>query len=613
MAQHIRSVKPLPPQNMSHPIRAPTWVSTRLIFEQKLETLDKCTNLSHIKQIHAQIIKQNRHQDLYIAPKLIKAFSTCHQMVLAIHVFKQVHDPNVYLYNTLIRAYVQNSQAKQAFGIFLEMQKNGVFADNFTYPALLKACSGKSWLPLVQLIHNQIEKFGFRGDIYVPNSLIDCYSKCGALGVDAAMKLFTVMEERDVVSWNSMISGLAKLGRLAEARRLFDEMPERDIFSWNTILDGYVKAGDMNEAFQLFEIMPERSVVSWSTMVLGYSKAGDMEMASTLFEAMPVQNLVTWTTIISGYAEKGLVKEANSFYNRMEGAGLRPDNATLISILGACAESGLLGLGKRVYDSIVRNRFNCSIAVSNSLINMYAKCGSLDEALSIFNGMANRDLVSWNSMLHGLAVHGHCEKALQLFSRMKQEGVQPDRATFIGVLCACTHAGFVDKGLEYFYSMERDYGIVPQVEHYGCTIDLLGRGGRLRDAFQLVQSMPFEPNAIIWGSLLGACRMHNAVKMAEEVLHHLTELEPSDPGNYSMLSNILAAAGDWDGVAKVRQRMKSVGVEKPSGASSIEVDDEFHEFTVLDKGHPKSQWIYQMIDQLFQDVKQVDYVPLEAI
>ncbi|KAJ6396388.1 hypothetical protein OIU77_021424 [Salix suchowensis] len=439
---------------ISVPIRAPSWVSTRRIFQQKLQDLHKCTNLNHIKQVHAQILKQNLHQDPYVAPKLISAFSLSQQMALAIYVFKQIPDPNVHLYNTFIRACVQNSLSLLAFETFFEMQRNGLFADNFTYPFLLKACNGQSWLPLVKMIHNHVEKYGFFQDLFVPNSLIDSYCKCGLLGVKSAMRLFMAMDERDVVSWNSMISGLLKVGELSEARKLFDEMPIKDAVSWNTILDGYVKAGEMNKAFGLFESMPERNVVSWSTMVSGYCKAGDMEMARMLFDRMPVKNLVSWTIIVSGYAVKGLAKDAMRSFEQMEEAGLKPDDGTVISILASCAESGLLGLGKRVHTSIERIRYKC-----------------------------------------------------------------------------------------------------------------------------------------------------------KEVLDYLVKLEPSDPGNYSLLSNIFASVGDWSNVANVRLQMKNFGIQKPSGASSIEVDDEVHEFTVFDKSHPKSDKIYRMINRLDLDLKRVHVVP----
>ena len=252
-----------------------------------------------------------------------------------------------------------------------------------------------------------------------------------------------------------------------------------------------------------------------------------------------------------------MAKDAISLFDKMEEAGLKPDDGAVISILAASAESGLIGLGEKVHASIQRMRFKCSTHVSNALVDMYAKCGRLNRALRLFNGMKTRDLVSWNAMIQGLAMHGLAEEALEIFSRMKQEGFAPDKVTFVGVLCACTHAGFVDEGTQYFYTMEREYGVVPEIEHYGCMIDFLGRGGRMKETFGLVHSMLMEPNAIIWGTLLGACQMHNALGYAEEVLDHLVKLEPTDTGNFSMLSNIYAAAGDWNSAASVRRYIES--------------------------------------------------------
>ncbi|KAJ4826301.1 Pentatricopeptide repeat-containing protein [Turnera subulata] len=235
---------------LTSPMRVPAWVSTRRLLEEQLHDLHKCGNFNRVKQVHAQIIKQDLHTDLYVVPKLISALSTCKHIDLAVTVFKQVEDPNVQLYNTLIRACVHNSEVFLAFSVFFEMQRNWLFPDNFTYPFLLKACNGESWLPLVRMIHNHAEKCGFLGDLFVPNALIDSYCKCGALGVGYAARLFASMEDRDVVSWNSMIGGLVKGGELTRARQLFDEMPRRDVVSWNTMLDGYAKAGDMDEAFK---------------------------------------------------------------------------------------------------------------------------------------------------------------------------------------------------------------------------------------------------------------------------------------------------------------------------------------------------------------------------
>ncbi|XP_057761217.1 pentatricopeptide repeat-containing protein At3g29230-like [Arachis stenosperma] len=591
--------------------RAPTWFSTRRLLDEKLSDLHRCSNLNTVKQIQAQVFKNDLHQDPYVAPKLVAAFSLSRHLPSAVNAFNLVTNPNTHLYNTLIRAQAQNkAHPSVAFETFFQMQRNGVFSDSFTYTCLLKSFDGYSCFRMVQMIHTHVVKFGFFGsDIFVPNSLIDSYCKCGGAGMDAAIQLFLEMEERDVVTWNSLIGGLVRGGEFEKACKVFDEMPERDVVSWNIMLDGYAKAGQMGKAFEMFEGMPERNVVSWASMVWGYCRAGDMNMARMLFDKCPGKNLVIWTTMISGYAEKGLVNEATKLYDKMEGVGMRIDDGFLISILAACAESGMSALGKRIHASVERRRLRCSTKVLNAFIDMYAKCGCVDVALGVFSRIEKKDLVSWNSMIQGLGIHGRGEKALELFTRMVHEGFEPDKYTFIGLLCACTHAGLVNEGRNYFYSMEKVHGIVPQVEHYGCMIDLLGRGGNLEEAFQLVRSMPMEPNEIVLGTLLGACRMHNDVDLAKAVCEHLFELAPLDPGNFNLLSNIYAQAGDWVNVASVRWQMKNTGSQKPSGASSIEVEEEVHEFTAFDQSHPKSDDIYRMIDRLIKDIRQVGYVP----
>ncbi|MED6113423.1 hypothetical protein PIB30_070653 [Stylosanthes scabra] len=287
-------------------------------------------------------------------------------------------------------------------------------------------------------------------------------------------------------------------------------------------------------------------------------------MARLLFDKCPGKNLVVWTTMISGYAEKGLVNEATKLYDKMEEVGRRIDDGFLIIILAACAESGMVGLGKRIHASVERRRFRGSTKVLKIFIDMYAKCGSLDVVLSVFSRIEKKDLMSWNSMIQGLGMHGRGEKALEHFNRMVHEGFEPNKYTFIGLLCACTHASLVNEGRNFFYSMEKVHGIVPEVEHYD---------------------------------------------FARAVCEYLFELAPSDPGNFSLLSNIYAQVGDWVNVASVRWQMKSTGSQKPFGASSVEVEEEVHGFTAFDQSHPKSDDIYRMIDSLVKDIRQVGYVP----
>ncbi|MQL97300.1 hypothetical protein Taro_029989 [Colocasia esculenta] len=594
-------------------VRAPRWTSHRLLLEQALAELHRCSDPHRVRQAHAQVLKQDLHRDPLVAPKLVSAYSLCRQVAAAANAFGLVREPNAHLYNALIRAYADNYQSALAFAAFFDMQRGRVQPDNFTFPSLLRACcsSGQAALVQVEMIHTHIVKMGFLGDVFVPNALLDSYSKCCSIGgAESAKKLFDAMPQRDVVSWNTMIAGLARAGQLELARTLFDEMPDRDTVSWNAMLGGYAKVGEAQEAFELFKRMPERNIVSWSTVISGYCKKGDMEMARLLFDKMPAKNLVTWTIMISGYAERGLAKEATTLFEQMEVAGLKADAAAIVSILSACAESGLLGFGEKVQAYITRKKLRCTTHVCNALLDMYAKCGCLRKAWEVFEGMAKRDRVSWNSMVQGLATHGHGEEALDLFSSMKkEEGIVPDGVTFLGVLSACTHVGRVEEGRHYFSAMEKDYGVTPQIEHYGCMVDLLSRNGLLEEAFQFIRNMPYEPNAIIWGTLLSACRMHNNVGLAELAVDQLMRLEPSDAGNFAVLSNIYAAAGRWDVMAKVRTQMKGTGVQKPAGSSAIEVDNVVHEFTVGDRSHLQFERILDMLDRLGNHLKLFGYVP----
>ncbi|PKA57391.1 Pentatricopeptide repeat-containing protein [Apostasia shenzhenica] len=586
---------------MSGHLSPPRFSSHRRFLELKLSDLHKCSDLGSLLQIHSQIIRLGLHLDPFVAPKLITAYSLCRRPSAAAAVFDLVPNPNSHLFNTLIRAFSHNSLPSLSFLALSRMQLSAIPVDSFTYHFLLKSSMGI--LRRLEVIQAHIVKLGFLSDIFIPNTLIDCYSKVGEAGIIAARKVFDEMPMKDVVSWNSMIAALARAGEIWDAKQMFDEMPERDTVSWNTMLDGFVKSGEVDSAFDLFRKIPDRNVVSWSTMLSGYCKKGDFEMARLLFDKMPVRNLVPWTIMISGYAEKGLAAEASSLLDRMENAGLVPDSAATISILTACSESGLLALGKRIHTAAKKKKQNLTTQIGNALVCMYSKCGDLDDSWIVFNEILVKDLVSWNSMLQGLAMNGQGKRALELFASMKEEGITPDRVTFIGVLCACNHIGLIKEARWHFASMKKDYGIIPEIEHYGCMIDLLGRGGLLMEAYSLAKTMPFEANAIIWGSILNSCQVHNNVSIAERIVDELIDMEGIDTGDIAIISNIYASAGRWDGMAKARMKMKDMGKQKQAGSSWIEIDDAVHEFTVGDRMHHQADRILKMIDRLGKHLK----------
>nr|CAD1830293.1 unnamed protein product [Ananas comosus var. bracteatus] len=400
-------------------------------------------------------------------------------------------------------------------------------------------------------------------------------------------------------------------GRALHALLLKSGVP-RDAFVATALIDLYAKSGLLGPARRLFDETPRRDVAVWNSMIAGYARGGDLARAGELFDAMPERNVVSWTSLVSGYARSGRCEEAVRVFLRMweEGGEARPNEVTLASVLPACASLGAMGLGERIERYARENGLVGNVFVSNALVEMYAKCGSIERARRVFDEMGERrNLCSWNSMIMGLAVHGRCKQALELFHEMLAVGIAPDDITFVGVLLACTHGGLVDQGKHFFYSMETEFSLTPKIEHYGCVVDLLGRAGLLKEAYTLIKSMPMEPDSVIWGALLGACSFHGEVEIAEIAASFLFKLEPWNTGNQVILSNIYASTGKWSSVAKVWKLMKDKQHKKSAGYSFIELEGSIHKFLVEDMSHPRFEEIYEALDEITMTMKLLGYVP----
>ncbi|KAF9599720.1 hypothetical protein IFM89_001666 [Coptis chinensis] len=411
------------------------------------------------------------------------------------------------------------------------------------------------------------------------NAMIDGYLKNGDMGT--AWVLFGKMKMRSSVTWSEMIDGLARSGDIVAARLLFDQVPSemKNVVVWTVMVDGYVSNGMMEEAREVFEVMPVRNFFVWSSMIAGYCKKGDVKEARVIFDRINKRNLVNWNALIAGYAQNGFCKEALEAFGRMQADGFEPDGVTIASMLSACAQLGSLDAGREVHDLIRRKRIKPNQFVLNGLVDMYAKCGDIRTARGIFEGMTRRNDVCWNSMISGLAVHGQSDEALALFHQMEVSAEKPNEVTFLAVLSACVHGGFVQEGLEIFSKMKDNYGLVAGIEHYGCVVDLLGRAGRVSEAYNLIKTMPMKPNDVVWGALLGACRIYSETEMAKRV-----ELEvgmvnsqngASDDAYYVVLSNIYAASDRWEKAEKMRMVMAENGIQKEAGCSSIALANEF--------------------------------------
>lgn len=340
----------------------------------------------------------------------------------------------------------------------------------------------------------------------------------------------------------------------------------------------FQKMGDVKRARVLFDSMPTRDLVSWNSMIDGYAKVGEMEAAREIFDEMLQKNVISWSIMIDGYVQHGDAKEALNLFREMLCQGIRPDKVSVVGAVSACSQLGALDQGRWIHLYMKRNRMLLDIVVQTALVDMYLKCGSLDEACRIFNGMLERNVVTWNVMIVGLAMNGFGKKALEYFARMETERIPVDDLILLGVLMACSHANLVTEGLHIFGRMKGAHMLEPKLEHYGCLVDLLGRAGELDQAQSIIQSMPLKPNAALWGSLLLACRIHQNVNLAEIVVEKLAELKADDSGVYILMSNIYADAGMWEEMLKVRKQMKERRMKKEPGRSVIEVDGKVEEF-----------------------------------
>ncbi|KAM5576392.1 pentatricopeptide repeat-containing protein [Rosa sericea] len=515
------------------------------------------------------------------------------------------------------------------------------------YSTLLQHCLQHRALDQAKLVHSHTRVSGFEPGLFLCNRFIDLYAKCGSL-LDA-QKVFDEMPERDLCSWNTMISGYAKVGKIGEARKLFDEMPQRDNFSWTAMISGYVWHERPNEALELYRMMQRQESsksnkftvssvlaasaaiqslrmgkeihgyimrtgldsdeVVWSALSDMYGKCGSIEEARCVFDKMVNRDVVTWTAMIGRYFEDGKKDEGLALFSELMKSGIRPNEFTFAGVLNACADHATENLGKQVHGYMTRIGYDPFSFAASALVHVYSKCGNTANANKVLKGMPSPDLVSWTSLIVGYAQNGQAEEALQLFESLLKSGTRPDHVTFVGVLSACTHAGLVDRGLEYFHSIKAKHGLKHTADHYACIVDLLARAGRFEEAENIISEMPMKPSKFLWASLIGGCRIHGNVKLAKRAAEALFEIEPENPATYVTLANIYATAGMWSEVTKVRKEMDESGIIKKPGLSWIEIKREMHVFLVGDQSHPRYNEIDHFLSEISKRMKGEGYVP----
>ncbi|KAL8109472.1 pentatricopeptide repeat-containing protein At1g14470 [Apium graveolens] len=660
----------------------------------------KISNISHLKQFHAQIILRAFSNDNYWVAQLISQCTRLHAPLPYTRlIFDLAHSKNVYVFTNMLKFYSLLDAHSDVLKLFDEMSHCAVRPDGFVYPILLKS-AGKDG----RLLHAQLVKLGHYCDEYVRNAIMDVYAKHGPIEVARqvfdemsertiadwnlmisgywswenrveACGLFELIQEKNVVTWTAMVTGFSRVKDPVRARWYFDHMPERNLVSWNAMLSGYSRNGFAEETVNLFyemmtagvqpnettcvavilgcsslrdpclaeslvkrlnekgvklncfiktalldmyakcgslekarkvfnELGLYRNSFTWNAMVSAYARTGDLESAKELFDRMPEKNVVSWNSMISGYAQNGRsICAINLFKEMIRNKDVKPDEVTVASVISACGHLGALEVGIRIVNTLMQEGIRLSISGYNSLIFMYSKCGSIKDAKKVFEEMKTRDLVSYNTLITGYAAYGHGDNAVNLIYMMKAEGIKPDRISYIGALTACSHAGLLEDGRKVFESIK-----APDVDHFACMIDLLGRVGKLDEAKELLDKMPMEPHAGVYGSLLSASRVHKRLDLGEFAANRLFELEPENSGNYVLLSNIYASAGKWDDVERVRGAMKKLGLTKTTGWSWVEYRGKMHKFIVGDRSHEQSESIYRKLAELQKKMRDAGYV-----
>lgn len=477
----------------------------------------------------------------------------------------------------------------------------------------LQRCARKREPTEGKACHGQIVRFGLQTDTVMSNMLINMYSKCGF--VDCARMVFDEMPMRCLVSWNTMIGSYTRNGDEEEALGLFKQMQREGTgvneFTVSGVLCACAVKCALFECKQLHTFALKTATDSNAfvgTALLGvYGRSGFTEDAYRVFECMPERSDVTWSSMIVGYVQNQLYEEALKLFQESRKIGVDDNQFTMSSVLSACAGLAALIEGKQMHAIIQKSCFDSNIFVAATLIELYAKCGIIKEAYMVFSSSEQKNVVLWNTMISGFSRHARSMEAMISFEKMQQMGVCPNEVTYVSVLSACGHKGLVEKGRRYFEMMTTEHNLLPNVFHYSCMVDVLGRAGLIHEAKDLMDKMPFEATASMWGSLLASCRVHGNIEVAEVAATHLFVIEPDNAGNHVLLSDTYAAKKKWAEVLRARKLLKESEAKKERGKSWIEVKDKVHTFTVGERSHPRIVEIYLRLEDLLEEMGKQEY------
>ncbi|XP_010246114.2 PREDICTED: pentatricopeptide repeat-containing protein At4g19191, mitochondrial-like [Nelumbo nucifera] len=583
-----------------------------------LKTCSCVFDVENGKKIHCHVVKLGFDSDATVHAALIDMYENFGEIEDA-EVIGRMPIKNLAYWNSFIAGSYQNGCPHESFRIFKKMRLQGVEFDSATLVNLLRSCVDLNSLETGRQVHLLIALSNLGEDLSVNTALLTMYCKLGNL--ETARSLFDRMPEKDSVVWNLMISAYSRNGYPQEALKLLIEMGRSgvraDLFTAIAVVPSVAELKSLCHGKQIHANVirngSDYQISVHNSLIEMYSKCGNLEAACKIFDAVANKTVVSWSSMIKGYVSHDLSHDALFLFTKMKMEGVSPDAITLINIVPACVNIGALETLKYFHGYSIKRGLNIIISVATAFLISYAKCGCIEIAQKLFDEgeIDCKDIVSWNSMISAYSKHGNWSQCLELYNQMKGLKLKPDRVTFLGLLTACVNSGYVKEGWECFQEMTKIYGCQPNQEHYACMVDLLGRAGHINEAVDLIRTMPIEPDARVWGPLLSACKMHSETRLAEFAAEKLISMEPKNAGNYILLSNIYAAAGKWDGVARMRCILRDKGLKKTPGSSWLEINGNVHEFRVADRSHPKSEEIYNILRNLELEIKEDGYINSE--
>lgn len=616
LSQHGQSERAI---KMHHQMQQANVQPDEYVFVAVLHACAMTASLTQGKLIHVQIHGNGAKSDVFVGNALIDMYAKCGDLKGALRVFHGLKKRDLVSWNAMIAGYTQHGLSEMALCFFHSMQQESLKPSHVTFVSILKACSIVELLDQGKLIHAQVIEEGFESGIIIGSALTNMYAKCGKL-VDACCVL-DKQPSRHTGIWNALVTGYAQHGDGERALQLFQKM-RHDGFKPNEVtFVCTLKACTGMEAFDsgkqihtlIIDSGVEQNSYIGSSLIDMYSALGSLNDARRVFDRVLKHDEITWSAMVTGYAQHGCGEEALHLFQKMQLEGVRSDLFTYVNILKACTGIVALDQGQLIHGLIVENGLESDACLGSTLIDFYAKCGSLGDAANVFDHLPKQNLVTWSAMIGGYALHGNHKAALQFFDNMQHQGLKPDDVVFVSLLSTCAQMGLVKEGKQLFEAITKEFGLLPTGEHYNCLVDLLGRVGRLGEAESLMEFSPAKSSFVGWITLLSHCRAHGRVAMGRRCFDHIVGLDCGHASAYVLMADIYADAGMWDAAEKIRKMRNCTQAWKKPGQASIEIDKKMHVFVVGDKSHPQRNDIYLKLNSLNFHLMVGGHVPCAAV